>query len=117
MFGPAVSAIREARGALELTFFGTFAPGGRLPDLEATAAYGELIWAQQAELQIAPSGEVQNCRMTRSVSDATGAFPFVPRAEMCAFFRMGAYRFEPDTEATTTRQLDVSHSYRIKRRQ
>jgi len=114
-FGPAVSAVRDARGEFEIIYFGSAAPAGQLPSLDAQAQAGELVWAQIAELEIAPGGEVLACRMIRSVTDDTGSFPFLPRVQMCDFNASAEYRFEP-SQSVAVRRFQISNSYRLRRR-
>ena len=107
-FGPIMLAIRDGRGAFEVTIVDVLTPSGQSRMSAGAANYGERIWAAEAELEIAPNGHVDSCHATSAEVDPASVFPFLDGADICMGYDQPDARFEPVKESAGTRR---AHKY------
>jgi TonB family protein len=116
MFGPIMLAVRDGRGAFEVTIVDTLTPSGQSQMSAEAANYGELVWAAEVELAIAPNGHVDSCHATSSETDSASAFPFLDGAGICQGYDQPDARFEPVKESTGTRRAHKHVAVFVRRR-
>lgn len=113
-FGPALAAVRDGRGAFELSLVSALTPLPVRGVDRDPPGLGERVWFDAVEIGIAPDGKIRSCRSTASHVTPAAPAPFTGAANMCSHWLAGA-QFEPAPDSTGIRRLRAAHSLFLKR--